>query len=86
MSARDVILAAVRKNRPQPPVSLPDDPGAGRQGVAACLGYREQFTHLPEVTHSHMWANRWFPTSRSNWKRWAGDGSRSRTLSPLKRR
>jgi len=53
MSARDVILAAVRKNRPQPPVSLPDDPGAGRQGVAACLGYREQFTHLPEVTHSH---------------------------------
>jgi len=53
MSARDAILAAVRKNLPRPAVPLPDDPGAGRKGVAASLGYKEHFTRMPEVQHSH---------------------------------
>jgi L-lactate dehydrogenase complex protein LldG len=53
MSARDTILASVRKNLPRPAVPLPEDPGAGRQGITACLGYREHFTHMPEVTHFH---------------------------------
>lgn len=53
MSARDVILAAVRKNLPRPAVPLPDDPGAGRKGVAASLGYKEHFDRMPEIQHSH---------------------------------
>jgi L-lactate dehydrogenase complex protein LldG len=53
MSARDAILAAVRKNLPQPPVALPDDSGAGRQSCVSCLGYRENFEQMPEVQHPH---------------------------------
>jgi L-lactate dehydrogenase complex protein LldG len=51
MSARDAILAAVRKNLPRPAVALPDDPGAGRQPIKSCLGYTEHFSHMPEVQH-----------------------------------
>jgi L-lactate dehydrogenase complex protein LldG len=53
MSARDAILDAVRKNLPRPAVPLPDDPGAGRQGVTASLGYSQHFHQMPEVQHSH---------------------------------
>ena len=49
MSARDAILAAVRKNLPRPAVPLPEVPGPGRQGVKHGLGYKEHFTRLPEV-------------------------------------
>jgi len=53
MSARDVILAAVRRNLPRPEVALPTDPSVGRQGITCCLGYKEQFTGMPEIKHSH---------------------------------
>jgi len=53
MSARDVILAAVRRNLPRPEVALPTDPGLGRAGINSSLGYKEHFTHMPEVKHSH---------------------------------
>ncbi len=53
MSARDAVLAAVRKNLPRPAVPLPEDPGAGCRGVVGCLGYKEHFTRMPEVQHSH---------------------------------
>jgi L-lactate dehydrogenase complex protein LldG len=49
MSARDAILAAVRKNLPRPAVPLPGIPGTGRKGVKTCLGYKEHFAKLPEV-------------------------------------
>jgi L-lactate dehydrogenase complex protein LldG len=49
MSARDVILAAVRKNLPRPAVPLPDIPHAGRKGLKTGLGYKEHFHGLPEV-------------------------------------
>jgi len=50
MNARDAILAAVRKNLPQPAVPLPEIPGCQRKGVKHGLGYKEHFTKLPEVT------------------------------------
>src|SRR5262249_28687995 len=49
MSARDAILAAVRRNLPRPAVPLPEIPGSGRNGVKTCLGYKENFARLPEV-------------------------------------
>ena len=52
MSARDAILAAVRKNLPRPAVPLPEDPGSGGTGVRHGLGYKEHLTRLPEVLHS----------------------------------
>jgi L-lactate dehydrogenase complex protein LldG len=50
MSPRDAILAAVRKNLPQPAVPLPPIPDFDRKGLAAGLGYREHFNTLPHVT------------------------------------
>jgi L-lactate dehydrogenase complex protein LldG len=50
MSARDAILAAVRRNLPQPAVPLPAIPGTNRKGIVAGLGYKEHLTRLPEVT------------------------------------
>ena len=49
MSARDAILAAVRKNLPRPAVPLPEVPGTNRKGIKTCLGYKEHFDRLPEV-------------------------------------
>jgi L-lactate dehydrogenase complex protein LldG len=49
MSARDAILAAVRKNLPRPAVPLPGVPGTDRKGINAGLGYKEHFNRLPEV-------------------------------------
>jgi L-lactate dehydrogenase complex protein LldG len=49
MSARDAILAAVRKNLPRPAVPLPDVPGTDRKGIKTGLGYRDHFNKLPEV-------------------------------------
>ena len=53
MSARDAILAAVRKNLPQPAVSLPEDPSAARQGATLTLGYKDFLHQMPEIHHSH---------------------------------
>jgi L-lactate dehydrogenase complex protein LldG len=49
MSPRDVILAAVRRNLPRPPVPLPETPTTGRKRVAGGLGYTGQFTGMAEV-------------------------------------
>jgi L-lactate dehydrogenase complex protein LldG len=49
MSARDAILAAVRRNLPQPAVPLPEVPGTNRKGIKTCFGYKEHFNRLPEV-------------------------------------
>ena len=52
MSPRDAILEAVRRNLPRPAVSLPEVPGAGREGVKQGLGYKGHLTRLPEVPGS----------------------------------
>jgi L-lactate dehydrogenase complex protein LldG len=52
MSPRDSILAAVRKNLPRPAIPLPAIPDTYRKRIASALGYKEQFTNLPEVSHS----------------------------------
>jgi L-lactate dehydrogenase complex protein LldG len=49
MSARDAILAAVRRNLPRPAVPLPEVPGTNRQGIRTCFGYKEHFNRMPEV-------------------------------------
>src|ERR1700758_126918 len=49
MSARDAILAAVRKNLPRPAVPLPEIPGTNRKGIKTGFGYKEHFHRLPEV-------------------------------------
>jgi L-lactate dehydrogenase complex protein LldG len=49
MTARDAILAAVRRNLPRPPVPLPEIPGTDRKGIKAGLGYKGHFTGLAEV-------------------------------------
>ena len=49
MSARDAILAAVRKNLPRAAVSLPEVPGTNRKGIKTGLGYKDHFHRLPEV-------------------------------------
>jgi L-lactate dehydrogenase complex protein LldG len=50
MTARDAILAAVRKNLPRPAVPLPEVSVTGRTGVTGGLGYKEHFNRLPEVS------------------------------------
>jgi L-lactate dehydrogenase complex protein LldG len=50
MTARDVILAAVRRNVPRPAVPLPEVPGTDRKGIKTCFGYKEHFDRLPEVS------------------------------------
>ena len=49
MTAREVILAAVRRNLPRPAVPLPDVSGGDRNGIKSGLGYKEHFHRLPEV-------------------------------------
>jgi L-lactate dehydrogenase complex protein LldG len=49
MTARDAILAAVRRALPRPAVPLPEIPGTDRKAVKTCLGYKEHFARLPEV-------------------------------------
>jgi L-lactate dehydrogenase complex protein LldG len=50
MSARDAILAAVRRNLPRPAVLLPEVRGTDRKGIKNALGYKEHFHRLPEVS------------------------------------
>ncbi len=50
MSARDTILAAVRKNLPRPAVPLPEVPRSDQHGVKHGLGYKEHFTRMPQVS------------------------------------
>jgi L-lactate dehydrogenase complex protein LldG len=49
MSARDAILAAVRKNLPRPAVPLPEITGTNPKGIGAGLGYKGHLTRLAEV-------------------------------------
>jgi L-lactate dehydrogenase complex protein LldG len=49
MTAREAILAAVRRNRPQPAVPLPEIPCGDRKGLKSGLGYKEHFNGLPQV-------------------------------------
>jgi L-lactate dehydrogenase complex protein LldG len=49
MTARDAILAAVRKNLPRPSVPLPEVPETDQKRITAGLGYKEHFNRLPEV-------------------------------------
>jgi L-lactate dehydrogenase complex protein LldG len=50
MTARDAILAAVRRSLPRPAVPLPEVPGTDRKGIRTCFGYKERFARLPEVS------------------------------------
>jgi L-lactate dehydrogenase complex protein LldG len=50
MSARDTILAAVRKNLPQPAVPLPEVHATDRKRIKSGFGYKEHLNCLPEVT------------------------------------
>jgi len=52
MSSRDSILETIRKNLPQPAVSLPALPSFGTKTILSALGYKEHLTKLPEVRHS----------------------------------
>jgi L-lactate dehydrogenase complex protein LldG len=52
MNAREVILASVRRNLPEPPVPLPDAPKVARQKLVASLGYSGNLHELPKVQHS----------------------------------
>ena len=52
MSAREAILAAVRRNQPRPTVPLPEIPGTVCKGISCCLGYKGDLTQLPEVRRS----------------------------------
>jgi L-lactate dehydrogenase complex protein LldG len=49
MSARDAILADVRKNLPRPPAPLPEILATDRKGLKTGLGYKEHFHQMPEV-------------------------------------
>jgi L-lactate dehydrogenase complex protein LldG len=49
MSAREAILAAVRRNLPRPAEPLPEVPGTDRKGIKTGLGYKEHFDRMPEV-------------------------------------
>jgi L-lactate dehydrogenase complex protein LldG len=49
MTARDTILAAVRKNLPPPAVPLPEVPETDRKGIKTGFGYKEHFHRLPAV-------------------------------------
>lgn len=49
MSPRDIILAAVRKNLPRPPVALPEVSLTDRKGIQSGFGYKDHLHRLPEV-------------------------------------
>lgn len=49
MNPRDIILAAVRKNLPQPAVPLPTDPETDEKATLSGLGYKQHLVGLPEV-------------------------------------
>ena len=55
MNPRDIILAAVRRNLPQPAVPLPADPETDQKKTISGLGYKEHLASLPEVPRfSHL--------------------------------
>jgi L-lactate dehydrogenase complex protein LldG len=55
MNPRDIILAAVRRNLPQPAVPLPADPETDQKGTISGLGYKQHLASLPEVQRfSHL--------------------------------
>jgi L-lactate dehydrogenase complex protein LldG len=55
MSPRDIILASVRNNLPQPAVPLPENIEIDPKGTGLGLGYKQHLTNLPEVQRlSHV--------------------------------
>jgi L-lactate dehydrogenase complex protein LldG len=55
MNPRDIIIAAVSKNLPQPAVPLPADPETDERGTTSGLGHQEHLASLPEVQRfSHL--------------------------------
>jgi L-lactate dehydrogenase complex protein LldG len=52
MSSRDIILASVRNNLPQPAVPLPENIEIDQKGTGSELGYKQPLTNLPEVQRS----------------------------------
>jgi hypothetical protein len=48
MNPRDIILAAVRRNLPQPAVPLPALSETDEQGALSALGYKQHLTNLAE--------------------------------------
>jgi L-lactate dehydrogenase complex protein LldG len=52
MTSRETILAAVRKNLPQPEVGLPELPDTGNKRTVSGLGYKQHLSGLPQVQHS----------------------------------
>jgi L-lactate dehydrogenase complex protein LldG len=55
MTPRDIILASVRKNLPQPAVPLPENAESDQKGTVSGLGYKQHLTNLPEVQRlSHL--------------------------------
>ena len=64
MSARDAILAAVRRNQPRPAVPLPETHGTVCNGISCCLGYKGDLTQLPEVRRSQDVAEPLLPCFR----------------------
>jgi L-lactate dehydrogenase complex protein LldG len=51
VSAREEILAAVRRNLPHPPVPLPEIPRFDRQGGTQTMGHTQHLAQLPTVSH-----------------------------------
>ena len=55
MNPRDIILAAVRRNLPQPAAPLPADPDTDQKKTISGLGYKEHLASLLEVPRfSHL--------------------------------
>ena len=52
MSSRDIILASVRNNLPQPAVPLPENIEIDQKGTGSELGNKQPLTNLPEVQRS----------------------------------
>jgi L-lactate dehydrogenase complex protein LldG len=55
MTPRDIVLASVRNNLPQPTVPLPENTETDQKGTTSGLGYKQHLTSLPEVQRlSHL--------------------------------
>jgi L-lactate dehydrogenase complex protein LldG len=53
MTPRDIVLASVRNNLPQPTVPLPENVETDQKGTTSGLGYKQHLTSFPEV-ESHL--------------------------------
>src|SRR4029077_2940730 len=53
MTPRDIVLASVRNNLPQPTVPLPENIETDQKGTTSGLGYKQHLTSFPKV-ESHL--------------------------------